>query len=142
MKGFELLNSIQKGSKRPKNRTRSKATRSRRRMILELDADARMRVFERDNETCLRCERKSPTIQWAHVLSRVHLCLRWQEDNAMTLCAGCHLKWHHEPAYAIEWFMDAFPDRWRRVKALHIMNPKVNVKSEFEKLKGVKPCQQ
>lgn len=105
-------------------------------MVIVLDADARLRVFERDNGVCIAAGianiKCGPNPQWAHVLSRRHPCLRWEEDNAMTLCGGHHLWWHHEPAMAVDWFMATFPERWRRIKAILLMNPKVNVREKYE----------
>lgn len=89
--------------KRKKNHVRRNATRSRARMIRDLDALARQEVFERDGHKCIMCGSER-NIQWAHVLSRRHLSLRWSGTNAMTLCAGCHLHWHHQPLAATDWF--------------------------------------
>jgi hypothetical protein len=69
------------------------------------------------------------------VLSRRHLCLRWDADNAMTLCAGCHLFWHHEPAMAVDWFIKNFGERWERIRRIHLLNPKVSVKELWESRK-------
>lgn len=118
--------------KKRKNRVRSKRTRSLHRMKLDLDAIARKEVFERDGGKCIRCANSDRSVQWAHVLSRRHLCLRWDADNAMTLCAGCHLFWHHEPAMAVDWFIKNFGERWERIRLIHLLNPKVSVKSLWE----------
>lgn len=53
-----------------------------------------------------RCERcgKTEHLQCAHIFSRRHLSLRYDFENAICLCAGCHLYWWHlEPAEAIRW---------------------------------------
>lgn len=97
-------------------------------MIRELDAAARQEVFERDGAVCIRCHDRNRAVQWAHVLSRRHLCLRWNPDNAMSLCGGCHLFWHHEPALAVDWFIKNFSERWTSIRQILMVNPKVNVK--------------
>lgn len=104
-------------------------------MVLALDAAARAVVFERDNFACIRCSNRTRPVQWAHVLSRRHLCLRWEPDNAMSLCAGCHLFWHHEPALAVEWFLKNFADRWERVNAILKVNPKILIPEKYAELK-------
>jgi len=114
--------------KKRRNRVRSKRTRSIHRMKLDLDAIARTEVFERDGNKCIHCPNSDRSIQWAHVLSRRHLCLRWEADNAMTLCAGCHLFWHHEPAMAVDWFIKNFGERWERIRRIHLVNPKISVR--------------
>lgn len=127
-----LKPSQMKHNRRVGKHRQRKATASRARMVRELDAIAREEVFIRDHGTCIAAGiagiRCGDTVQWAHVLSRRHPCLRWEADNAMTLCAGHHLWWHHSPMYAVEWFVRDFPDRWRRLKAVHLANPKVNVR--------------
>lgn len=120
-----------KHKKKPNHSQRNK-TRARAKMIRELDAQARQEVFERDGNKCIHCSNSDRAVQWAHVLSRRHLCLRWAADNAMTLCAGCHLFWHHEPAMAVEWFIKNFAERWARIKAVLLANPKVDVAELWE----------
>lgn len=112
----------------------SKKTQKRRRMITELDKAARERVFERDGGICIRCGDKSRIPQWAHVLSRRHLCTRWEADNAMSLCGGCHLFWHHEPALAVDWFIKNFRERWERITAILQVNPKISVRNKYLEL--------
>ena len=111
----------------------SKATKKRRRMVLKLDADARQRVFERDNFACMRCGKKE-NLNWAHVLSRRDISLRWEADNGMTLDAGCHMFWHHQPALAVDWLQKNHREQWDRLMALHVLNPKVNIRERFEEL--------
>lgn len=118
--------------RKKRNHSQRNRTASRARMIRELDALARAEVFERDGNVCIMCHKKDRAVQWAHVLSRRHPCLRWVADNAMTLCAGCHMFWHHEPAMAVEWFMKNFADRWTRIKCVLLANPKVNVRQLWE----------
>lgn len=110
----------------------SKKCASRRRMMLVLDDLARQEVFERDEHICVRCRNPERAVQWAHVLSRRHLCLRWNAENAMTLCAGCHLFWHHEPAMALDWYFKTYPERWERISRVLQVNPKVRVKDLYE----------
>ena len=118
---------------------RSKKAASKARMVRALDDDARQRVFARDGGICIRCNNGSRAVQWAHVLSRRHPCLRWDEDNAMTLCAGCHMFWHHEPALAVDWFIKNFGDRWKRIKAILQVNPKVRIKDLYDDLMSDPP---
>lgn len=108
-------------------------------MIWELDRDARERVFARDGCVCVRCHNKTRPVQWAHIFSRRHKNLRWEEDNALTLCAGCHLWWHHEPVLAVDWFKKNWGDRYDRLMAVIQVNPKVNVKELHEELMADPP---
>jgi 5-methylcytosine-specific restriction endonuclease McrA len=83
----------------------------------------RMKLFERDGFQCVRCGDKR--IQWAHIFSRVHRCLRWEADNALSLCGGCHIFWHKYPILAVEWFRKNWPERYTRIVATFQVNPKV-----------------
>lgn len=76
----------------------------------QLDALCREVTFLRDGHRCVRCG--SPArIQWCHVRSRRYLSTRWSLENVMSLCAGCHLWWHHEPMLSSAWFREQWPDR-------------------------------
>lgn len=107
----------------------SSKTRKRRAMILECDKYSRELCFERDGHKCVRCG-KDKGIQWAHVISRRHLSTRWDLDNCLTLCAGCHkFWWHDNPREAVEWFAAKFPERNEHIRAIHAMRIKVDIKS-------------
>lgn len=80
----------------------------------ELDRLCREQVFYRDSGKCIRCGGERH-IQWCHVYSRRYKSLRWDTDNSMTLCAGCHLLWHHQPAMMVAWWASKFPDRDKRL---------------------------
>ena len=116
-----------------KNRVRSKITRNRRKMMNELDAAARQEVFARDGFKCVRCG-TDKSIQWSHVFSRRHLCLRWVAENAKTLCVGCHCWWGNFPYLAFEWFRKNWPERWATINSIYQANPKVNVKDKWQQL--------
>jgi len=49
-----------------------------------------------------RCECCGETmhLQCAHVFSRRYLSTRWDFQNAMCLCRGCHVRYTHRP---LEW---------------------------------------
>lgn len=105
-------------------------------MIRELDALARQEVFERDENLCRRCRIADRAVQWAHIFSRRHLCLRWCADNALALCGGCHLWWHHEPVLAVDWFRKNWPWRYDALLAAIQVNPKVDVRALWQERVG------
>jgi 5-methylcytosine-specific restriction endonuclease McrA len=59
-------------------------------------------VLKRDGYRCRRCG-KDHNLQWCHIYSRRYITLRWNPDNALTLCSGCHLWQHHNPLDAGVW---------------------------------------
>lgn len=97
---------------------KSKKARQRARMVKQLDADARASVFDRDGHKCVRCNAPDRAVQWSHVFSRRHKNLRWETDNALSLCAGCHFWWHENPVMSGDWFKKNWPERYERILAL------------------------
>jgi len=59
---------------------------------------------------CQLCGKKDDTLQCAHIISRSNLHLRYNEKNALCLCAGDHLFWHRNPLSAIRWLQETYPD--------------------------------
>lgn len=52
---------------------------------------------------CQKCGKKEG-LQVAHIYSRSNKCIRWNEENAVCLCNGCHIFWaHKEPYEFIKW---------------------------------------
>jgi hypothetical protein len=122
-----------------KNHIRKSLTRSRRQMMLELDAVARMEVFERDGFACIaikkdgtRCNNPNP--QWAHVKSRRNYALRWHPANAMSLCSAHHRWWHSEPTHSGPWFRETFPDRQAEIDEILQSKKKVRVEERWQQL--------
>jgi len=94
--------------------TRTRLT-ARRTLIAEIDALARRATFERAKRGCERCGTRD-RLQWHHVFSRAIVSLRWDLDNLLCLCSGCHLWWHHNPLEAAAWFTKyAGADRCKRL---------------------------
>lgn len=93
----------------------SKRTKRRRASVRELDQLCRALVFARDQQ-CVRCG-STEKGQWAHVYTRRLLALRWDLDNSMILCAGCHLHWHHRPLEAVTWWAEQYPERAVRLRS-------------------------
>lgn len=93
-----------------------KKTRSRKRVIAELDGLCRAAVMERD-QVCQRCGTGSD-LQWSHVHSRRHYCIRWVLENSKALCRACHCWWTNNPLEAAYWFSKNWPLRWELVNEL------------------------
>ena len=65
----------------------------------KLDAVFRRIIKYRDKHTCQSC-RKRFGEQWldcAHFKSRAKKSTRWDPENCITLCRGCHSQLHHYP---------------------------------------------
>lgn len=59
-------------------------------------------IRKRDKR-CLRCG-KTTSLQCAHIIGRRNHRLRYDPQNAITLCYACHIHWaHKEPLEFVEW---------------------------------------
>jgi len=112
--------------KRSKAKPRSAATKARRASVKELDALCRAIVFVRDEQKCARCGR--PAVDWSHVYSRRYKWLRWDLDNSVASCKGCHLLWHHKPLEGVEWVKKHLgPERYERLQQRAARPSRVNL---------------
>jgi 5-methylcytosine-specific restriction endonuclease McrA len=78
--------------------------------VKALDQLCRRLVFLRDRNTCQKCGSRE-RLQWAHVHSRGVHSLRWEPDNSLCLCAGCHYLGHLHPTDFSRWLLEKFPKR-------------------------------
>jgi hypothetical protein len=59
----------------------------------------------RAHGSCERCDKKE-NLQCAHIYSRNYKHLRWDMENLLCLCSGCHFWWHQNPTEAVIWAME------------------------------------
>jgi len=90
----------------------------------------------RSKGACEHCG-KTEHLQCAHIYSRKHKWLRWDLENALCLCAGCHLYWwHYEPAEAMQWAMKIRNfDYLNKLRQINKPMKEFNMQEIFEKLK-------
>lgn len=74
-------------------------TAKRNTSTLKNKADKLFGQIIRSRGRCQRCDRQPPevSLQCAHILSRRFTATRWDENNALCLCAGCHFWAHNNP---------------------------------------------
>lgn len=73
---------------------------SRKSLIVKLDKLTSERV--RSKGYCEKCHSEK-NLQCAHIYSRNYKHLRWEPENLLCLCAGCHFWWHQNPTEAVLW---------------------------------------
>ena len=69
---------------------------------------------------CAKCG-TNQYLQTAHVLSRRYKQVRWDSDNAVALCRGCHLYFTHHPIEWEDWIIERMgnvPYQMLRTRAL------------------------
>lgn len=92
------------------------------------DTDWALKVKERDGFKCVYCG-KDKYLNSHHIFSRKHQGLRWDLENGITLCSGCHnfsttFSAHKTPVEFVEWIKELKGEDWYnrlRTKAKMIM---------------------
>jgi len=57
-------------------------------------------------ERCLAGKIDYKQLQCSHFIGRARRAVRWDEDNAVGLCAGCHMYLTSHPLEHVQWFKD------------------------------------
>lgn len=78
---------------------------------LRIKADVLFSQRIRAYGQCARCG-TTQRLQCAHIVSRRYLSTRWDDDNAIALCAGCHVYFTHRPLEWEEWVVKRFGAEW------------------------------
>jgi hypothetical protein len=98
-----------------------------------LDKLWREKIKARD-EYCQVCG-TTQNLHAHHVEGRRLRCLRWDADNGILLCAGCHLfkplSAHNAPAWFMEWFEEKHPERLKKIKIIERL-PKNSIYTDYE----------
>ena len=101
---------------------------ARTRQIRELDQLVGTYIKHEASGICAKCGNPR-MLQSAHVLSKgPQSRLRFEPDNLMPLCGGCHLYWHQRPKEALEWFDEKYPGRYERLQIAARCAPKLDLK--------------
>jgi len=82
--------------------------------VAAADAEARAYVRARD-PACVACGRSDRGVQWAHVHSRGMRYVRWDADNAVGLCSGCHYAYTKSSANWTTFVERRWPGLWTRL---------------------------
>ena len=86
--------------------------------IRKLDRMWSLKIRERDQNKCQVCgmEGNNPH----HIVGRRNRTLRWDLNNGITLCPGCHTfrtkSAHQDPLWFADWFRSNHPSRYRLIK--------------------------
>jgi 5-methylcytosine-specific restriction endonuclease McrA len=130
---------------KPAQRQKPKPIRRKAKRKAKLhDADKLFSTYirTRDDWACVRCG--SPVMpQCAHLHSRAYRAIRWNPDNATTLCKGCHVLFTHRPIEWADWCEERWPGRLAtlRVQALAVHeHPDYDaICAQFKAAIGMKP---
>ena len=102
-----------------------------RKEIKALDDLCRRLVFLRDRFFCVKClqlkkSHNRERLQWAHIHTRGVHSLRWEPDNSLCLCSGCHYQGHLHPTEFSRWFEAAYPKRAAHLTLLRQTKRKID----------------
>jgi hypothetical protein len=85
--------------------------------ITKLDKIWRDKIHARD-EVCQLCG-GTQNLNAHHIEGRRMRCLRWDLDNGLLLCAGCHTfktqSAHQSPLWFGKWFEEHYPKRHEKI---------------------------
>lgn len=98
---------------KPKRRIRRQAKRKAK--LHDADRLFSLYIRARDGWACRRCG-SVVNPQCAHVISRTYRAIRWNPDNAVCLCRGCHVMFTHRPLEWADWCEERFPGRLALLK--------------------------
>jgi len=94
--------------------------------IKKLDKLWSKKIRERD-EVCQVCG-GTAYLNAHHVIGRRNRNIRWDMDNGITLCSGCHTfkteSAHQDPAWFMAWFIEHYPDRYNKIMIKRILTTK------------------
>lgn len=83
--------------------------------------DKRMSDIVRSLGYCQRCGPHVPQryeiLQCAHIYSRTYRSVRWERQNLLCLCAGCHFYFHRNPLEFGEWVQNYLGAKYVILKA-------------------------
>lgn len=91
--------------------------------VTKLDKQWRDAIRSRD-KCCQVCGGTS-FLNAHHVIGRRNRNVRWDLDNGVLLCSGCHTfrvqSAHQDPLWFSEWFMENYPDRYNNIMARRLL---------------------
>lgn len=105
------------------------------RTTLRIKADTLFSKFIRRTGTCARCGAVD-RLQCAHIVSRRYLSTRWDEDNAVSLCSGCHIYMTHRPLEWEQWVIQKMgEENYAALKRRALVSAKPDYDAIVERLK-------
>ena len=69
----------------------------------KLDIAFSLYIRTRDGFRCRFCKRTGGIMDCAHIFSRRHAGTRYDPENAVCLCRGCHMRFTTEPMEFSDW---------------------------------------
>jgi len=104
------------------------------RTSLKRHLDKKVSEIVRARGKCQRCGKKT-NLQCCHIFSRKYLNTRWDLDNLLCLCAGCHFLSHAEPILFGEFVQRELGDFYEVLKESHNLIYKPTIDDLLTKLK-------
>ena len=95
--------------------------------VTKLDKQWRDAIRSRD-KCCQVCGGTS-FLNAHHVIGRRNRNVRWDLDNGVLLCSGCHTfrvqSAHQDPLWFSEWFQDRYPNRYESIMIKRLISQKL-----------------
>ena len=82
---------------------------------MKTEADRLVQRKSAENQRCFRCK-TTELVCGHHLIHKSQSSsLRYNLDNLLPLCRGCHFWWHNYENIAIGEFVQKQPDRWNKL---------------------------
>ncbi len=108
--------------------------RTRRRQATVRDADRAFSLYVRTRDgRCLGCGSRD-RLQCAHIQGRAYYGVRFDPENAVALCSGCHVRWTHDPEGWREWVEENFPGRWGEIRTRQLAYEARGARNDYARI--------
>lgn len=109
--------------------------------IKKLDKLWRDAIHTRDS-FCQVCGQTESRLNAHHVIGRRNRNVRWDLDNGIGLCPGCHTfrtdAAHQDPLKFSTWFQEEYPERYEHlIKAAYQSNRKMTYEEAIRSIKDL-----
>ena len=95
--------------------------------VTKLDKQWRDAIRSRDK--CYQVCGGTSFLNAHHVIGRRNRNVRWDLDNGVLLCSGCHTfrvqSAHQDPLWFSEWFQDRYPNRYESIMSKRLISQKL-----------------
>jgi len=107
--------------------------------IKKLDKLWRDAIKSRD-EVCQVCGGTS-YLNAHHIIGRRNRNVRWDLDNGILLCSGCHTfkteSAHQDPLQFMEWFNNKYPDRYNTIRSRAYLSRKITYEEALNSIENL-----
>lgn len=104
------------------------------RSTLKKKCDTLFSKIIRSANVCEKCHTQRGKLECAHIISRTYTKVRFNYDNALCLCSGCHFWAHKNPTEFSRWVEEYVGEE--RIRELEKESKRTDYKVDYEDIYG------